>query len=78
MRRRWKRDARCRLREKLPTRASRARRQTVRCPDLDIRPDGRSQWAFQGKRLYRGLMDKKPGDRAGDGLNEVRRSVRVR
>ncbi|WP_227747193.1 COG4315 family predicted lipoprotein [Paraburkholderia franconis] len=30
--------------------------------------NGGSQWAFQGKRLYRGLMDKKPGDRRGDGL----------
>ncbi|MFP3647292.1 transcriptional regulator [Paraburkholderia sp. SIMBA_054] len=41
-------------------------------------PNGGSQWAFQGKRLYRGLMDKKPGDRSGDGLNEVWHSVRVR
>ncbi len=37
-----------------------------------------SQWAFRGKRLYRGLMDKKPGDRSGDGLNEVWHSVPVR
>jgi predicted lipoprotein with Yx(FWY)xxD motif len=34
-------------------------------------PNGGSQWTFRGKRLYRGLMDKKPGDRRGDGLNEV-------
>jgi predicted lipoprotein with Yx(FWY)xxD motif len=40
--------------------------------------NGGSQWAFQGKRLYRGLMDKKPGDRRGDGLNEVWHSVPVR
>ncbi|SAK75126.1 lipoprotein [Caballeronia temeraria] len=41
-------------------------------------PNGEHQWAFQGKPLYRGLMDKKPGDRSGDGLNEVWHSVRVR
>ncbi|MFP3558488.1 hypothetical protein SB861_48675 [Paraburkholderia sp. SIMBA_049] len=41
-------------------------------------PNGGSQWAFQGKRLYHGLMDKKPGDRSGDSLNEVWHSVRVR
>ncbi|ABF13063.1 ChrI, regulatory protein, involved in Chromate resistance (plasmid) [Cupriavidus metallidurans CH34] len=39
---------------------------------------GKSQWAYQGKPLYRGLMDKKPGDRSGDGLNEVWHSVPVR
>ncbi|CAN7805408.1 transcriptional regulator [Paraburkholderia hospita] len=39
---------------------------------------GGSQWAFKGKRLYRGLMDRKPGDHSGDGLNEVWHSVRLR
>lgn len=48
--------------------------------DLTIKPvpDGGSQWAFRGKRLYRGLMDKKPGDHAGDGLNEAWHSARMR
>lgn len=48
--------------------------------DLTLKPapNGGSQWAFRGKPLHRGLMDKKPGDRAGDGLNEVWHSVRPR
>ena len=48
--------------------------------DLTLKPapNGGSQWAFRGKPLHRGLMDKKPGDRSGDGLNEVWHSVRVR
>lgn len=29
------------------------------------------QWTYRGKPLYRGVMDKKPGDRTGDGLNAV-------
>ena len=41
-------------------------------------PNGGSQWAFKGKPLHRGLMDKKPGDHAGDGLNEVWHSVQIR
>ncbi|SAL81773.1 lipoprotein [Caballeronia choica] len=45
---------------------------------LTLAPNGRSQWAFRGKPLYRGLMDKKPGDRSGDGLNEVWHAVRLR
>nr|WP_315595032.1 transcriptional regulator [uncultured Cupriavidus sp.] len=40
--------------------------------------DGRAQWAYQGKPLYRGLMDKKAGDRSGDGLNKVWHSVPVK
>ncbi|MFM0327826.1 COG4315 family predicted lipoprotein [Caballeronia glebae] len=39
---------------------------------------GGLQWAFEGKPLYRGLMDRKPGDHSGDGLNEVWHSVRPR
>jgi predicted lipoprotein with Yx(FWY)xxD motif len=35
-----------------------------------------SQWAYKGKRLYHGLMDKKPGDRHGDGLNQVWHTVK--
>ncbi|SAK85877.1 lipoprotein [Caballeronia temeraria] len=34
------------------------------------------QWAYQGKRLYHGAMDKKPGDTHGDGLNTVWHVVR--
>jgi predicted lipoprotein with Yx(FWY)xxD motif len=30
--------------------------------------NGERQWAFHGKPLYRGAMDKKPGDTHGDGL----------
>lgn len=40
-------------------------------------PHGGSQWVYKGKPLYRGLMDKKAGDRSGDGLNEVWHSVRL-
>ncbi|SAK58270.1 hypothetical protein [Caballeronia ptereochthonis] len=36
-----------------------------------------SQWTFQGKPLFRGLMDKRPGDRSGDGPNEVWHSVQI-
>ena len=37
--------------------------------------NGDRQWTYGGKPLYRGMMDKKPGDRAGDGLNTVWHSV---
>jgi len=30
---------------------------------------GERQWAYQGRPLHQGRMDKKPGDRQGDGLN---------
>ncbi|WP_321794717.1 transcriptional regulator [Caballeronia sp. J97] len=39
---------------------------------------GERQWAFEGKPLYRGLMDKKPGDHGGDGLNTVWHIVQPR
>lgn len=38
--------------------------------------NGERQWAFKGKPLYRGMMDKKPGDHAGDGLDTVWHSVK--
>ncbi len=43
-----------------------------------IPPTGNSarQWAYEGKRLYHGAMDKKPGDTHGDGLNTVWHAVR--
>ncbi|QYD67029.1 transcriptional regulator [Paraburkholderia edwinii] len=37
--------------------------------------NGTSQWAYKGKPLYRGLIDKKPGDRHGDGLNQAWHTV---
>jgi predicted lipoprotein with Yx(FWY)xxD motif len=40
--------------------------------------NGDRQWTFAGKPLFRGMMDKKPGDRAGDGLNTVWHSVQLR
>jgi predicted lipoprotein with Yx(FWY)xxD motif len=35
------------------------------------RNDGSKQWAYKGKPLYRWMDDKKPGDVAGDGLNNA-------
>ena len=38
---------------------------------LVVRDDGRKQWAFKGKPLYFWSKDSKPGDRTGDGFNNV-------
>lgn len=35
------------------------------------RDDGSKQWAFKGKPLYFWGKDQKPGDRTGDGFNNV-------
>ena len=35
------------------------------------RDDGRMQWAHKGKPLYLWVKDQKPGDRTGDGVNNV-------
>jgi len=35
------------------------------------REDGSKQWAYKGKPLYLWVKDKKPGDKGGDGLNNV-------
>ena len=35
------------------------------------RDDGRKQWAYKGKPLYFWAKDQKPGDRTGDGFNNV-------
>lgn len=35
------------------------------------RDDGKRQWAFKGKPLYFWVKDIKPGDRTGDGVNNV-------
>jgi predicted lipoprotein with Yx(FWY)xxD motif len=36
-----------------------------------IRDDGSKQWAYKGKPLYRWVKDRKPGDKTGDGFNNV-------
>ena len=36
-----------------------------------MRDDGKKQWAFKGKPLYYWVKDQKPGDRTGDGFNNV-------
>jgi len=35
------------------------------------RDDGGRQWAYKGKPLYFWVKDQKPGDRTGDGFNNV-------
>jgi predicted lipoprotein with Yx(FWY)xxD motif len=35
------------------------------------RDDGKAQWAFKGKPLYYWAKDQKPGDKTGDGVNNV-------
>ena len=35
------------------------------------RDDGKKQWAFKGKPLYLWAKDQKPGDKTGDGFNNV-------
>ena len=35
------------------------------------RDDGKKQWAFKGKPLYYWAKDQKPGDKTGDGFNNV-------
>jgi predicted lipoprotein with Yx(FWY)xxD motif len=35
------------------------------------RDDGSKQWAYKGKPLYYWSKDQKPGDRTGDGFNNV-------
>ncbi len=36
-----------------------------------LRDDGKKQWAFKGKPLYYWAKDQKPGDKTGDGFNNV-------
>jgi len=36
-----------------------------------VRDDGRRQWAYKGKPLYLWTRDRSPGDRTGDGVNNV-------
>ena len=41
------------------------------------RDDGAKQWAYKGKPLYLWVKDTKPGERSGDGFNNVWRVARV-
>jgi predicted lipoprotein with Yx(FWY)xxD motif len=41
-----------------------------------VRDDGSRQWAYKGKPLYLWVKDSKPGDRTGDGVNNVWRLAR--
>jgi predicted lipoprotein with Yx(FWY)xxD motif len=38
---------------------------------LIVRDDGKKQWALKGKPLYYWAKDQKPGDKTGDGVNNV-------
>jgi predicted lipoprotein with Yx(FWY)xxD motif len=42
-------------------------------PDYSMvtRDDGKKQWAFKGKPLYYWIKDQKPGDKTGEGFNNV-------
>jgi predicted lipoprotein with Yx(FWY)xxD motif len=35
------------------------------------RDDGGKQWAYKGKPVYTWVKDTKPGDKTGDGVNNV-------
>jgi predicted lipoprotein with Yx(FWY)xxD motif len=35
------------------------------------RDDGKKQWAYKGKPLYTWVKDQKPGDKTGEGVNNV-------
>lgn len=41
-----------------------------------VRDDGRRQWAYKGKPVYYWIKDTKPGDRTGDGFNNIWRLAR--
>jgi predicted lipoprotein with Yx(FWY)xxD motif len=38
---------------------------------ITIRDDGKKQWSLKGKPLYYWSKDQKPGDKSGDGFNNV-------
>jgi predicted lipoprotein with Yx(FWY)xxD motif len=40
------------------------------------RDDGSKQWAYKGKPLYYWSKDAKPGDKTGDGFNNVWKAAR--
>lgn len=39
-------------------------------------PDGKRQWAYQGRPLYRWTMDHKAGDASGDGMGGMWHAAR--
>jgi predicted lipoprotein with Yx(FWY)xxD motif len=41
-----------------------------------VRDDGSRQWAWRGKPVYYWAKDTKPGDRTGDGFNNVWHTAR--
>lgn len=41
------------------------------------RDDGSKQWALKGKPLYLWVKDQKPGDKTGDGFNNVWHAVKA-
>ena len=41
-----------------------------------VRDDGKKQWALKGKPLYYWVKDQKPGDKTGDGFNNLWRVAR--
>lgn len=43
---------------------------------LVTRDDGRRQWAYKGRPLYTWVKDQKPGDRTGDGFDNLWRVAR--
>ncbi|MEI7430999.1 MAG: hypothetical protein WCL27_11140 [Betaproteobacteria bacterium] len=43
---------------------------------LITRDDGSKQWALKGKPLYFWVKDQKPGDKSGDGFNNLWRVVK--
>lgn len=40
------------------------------------RDDGKKQWAVKGKPLYYWVKDQKPGDKTGEGVNNLWRSAK--
>jgi predicted lipoprotein with Yx(FWY)xxD motif len=40
------------------------------------RDDGAKQWAYKGKPLYYWVKDAKPGEKSGDGVNNVWKTAR--
>jgi predicted lipoprotein with Yx(FWY)xxD motif len=41
-----------------------------------VRDDGSRQWTYKGKPLYLWFKDKQPGDKTGDGVNNVWHAAR--
>ena len=44
--------------------------------NIITRDDGGKQWAIKGKPLYYWIKDQKPGDKTGDGVNNVWHSAK--